>query len=71
LGSRGIPLTKPHLILENVTVTDGGNGQHLQNVLEITKFEKTGTTTRLEFVLKQSLRLKIPSLGDRTITLVV
>ena len=64
IGQPWDPATVPHLISERVTIEDSAGGSNVfTNVLSVTLFEVSATHARLEFDLRESTGLDIPSLG--------
>ena len=63
IGQPWTPLTAPHFIHEIVTVTDGTDDNIFENVLRITNFSVSPTVARLDFELRESLTMTLPSLA--------
>lgn len=64
IGQPWDPTTVPHLIKELISIEDDSGGANLfENVLKLPLFEVTPSHARLEFDLKESTLLKIPSLA--------
>jgi hypothetical protein len=63
IGQPWDPLSVPHLFFEEVTLETGmANPNVFQNILRIVNFTVTATQARLEFDLRESLRLELPGI---------
>jgi hypothetical protein len=63
IGQPWSPATTPHLFFERVELEDEHGTNSFENILRVPSFEVSPTFTRLEFILRISKGLTIPSLG--------